>query len=111
MKSKSVAELIIDQLSLAGVRHCYGVVGDTLNYVTDAMSRSDIRWVHVRHEEAAGLVYTDLTSNFFYGKGIIPGEQQGFHPQLMEFLDGLAAALFNGIRQDEGSPQPVTVAE
>ena len=55
MKSKSVAELIIDQLSLAGVRHCYGVVGDTLNYVTDAMSRSDIRWVHVRHEEAGAF--------------------------------------------------------
>lgn len=55
MKNTTVAELIIDQLSLAGVRHCYGVVGDTLNYVTDAMSRSDIEWVHVRHEEVGAF--------------------------------------------------------
>jgi nicotinamidase-related amidase len=29
--------------------------GDTLNFVTDAIRRSDIEWVHVRHEEVAGF--------------------------------------------------------
>ena len=39
-------------LSEAGAKRCYGVAGDTLNYFTDSIRRSDIRWVHVRHEEA-----------------------------------------------------------
>src|SRR6202012_1463696 len=32
-----------------------GVPGDTLNFFTDAIRRSDIRWVHVRHEEAGAF--------------------------------------------------------
>ncbi|WP_241569437.1 thiamine pyrophosphate-dependent enzyme [Rosenbergiella collisarenosi] len=55
MSERSVASLIIEQLEKAGVEHCYGVVGDTLNYITDEMSRSSIQWVHVRHEEVAGF--------------------------------------------------------
>jgi hypothetical protein len=31
------------------------VPGDTLNFVTDAIRRSDIEWVHVRHEEVTGF--------------------------------------------------------
>jgi len=53
--SKRVAEIVVDTLQAAGVRHCYGIVGDTLNHVTDAIHRSDIDWVHVRHEEAAAF--------------------------------------------------------
>ncbi|GAB3062401.1 thiamine pyrophosphate-dependent enzyme [Stenotrophomonas tumulicola] len=53
--SKRVAEIVIDTLQQAGVRRCYGIVGDTLNHVTDAIHRSDVEWVHVRHEEAAAL--------------------------------------------------------
>ena len=53
--SKRVAEIVIDTLQQAGVRRCYGIVGDTLNHVTDAMHRSDIEWVHVRHEEVAAF--------------------------------------------------------
>ncbi|GGF85649.1 pyruvate dehydrogenase [Azorhizobium oxalatiphilum] len=52
---QSVAEVIVETLQLAGVQRCYGVPGDTLNYITDAIRRSDIRWIHVRHEEAGGL--------------------------------------------------------
>jgi len=55
MSERSVASLIIEQLEKAGVRHCYGVVGDTLNYITDELSRSSIDWIHVRHEEVAGF--------------------------------------------------------
>lgn len=52
---RTVAEVIIETLEQAGVRRCYGVPGDTLNHVTDAIRRSGIRWVHVRHEEAGGF--------------------------------------------------------
>ncbi|UID79883.1 ubiquinone-dependent pyruvate dehydrogenase [Stenotrophomonas maltophilia] len=51
--SKRVAEIVVDALQQAGVRRCYGIVGDTLNHVTDAMHGSEIAWVHVRHEEVA----------------------------------------------------------
>ncbi len=51
----TVAEVIIETLEAAGVRRCYGIPGDTLNHVTDAIRTSGIRWVHVRHEEAAGF--------------------------------------------------------
>ncbi|WP_329850205.1 thiamine pyrophosphate-dependent enzyme [Stenotrophomonas pavanii] len=53
--SKRVAEIVVDTLQQAGVRRCYGIVGDTLNHVTDALHRSDIDWVHVRHEEVAAF--------------------------------------------------------
>ncbi|WP_241608801.1 thiamine pyrophosphate-dependent enzyme [Rosenbergiella australiborealis] len=55
MSERSVAALIVEQLEKAGVHHCYGIVGDTLNDITDAMSRSTVDWVHVRHEEVAGF--------------------------------------------------------
>ncbi|PHM45341.1 pyruvate oxidase [Xenorhabdus mauleonii] len=55
MSERLVASLIVEQLEKAGVQHCYGVVGDTLNYITDEMSRSTIDWIHVRHEEVAGF--------------------------------------------------------
>jgi pyruvate dehydrogenase (quinone) len=51
----NVAQVIIDALEQAGVKHCYGVAGDTLNHFTDAIRQSSIRWVHVRHEEAGGF--------------------------------------------------------
>jgi len=53
--SKRVAEIVVDTLQQAGVGRCYGIVGDTLNHVTDAIHRSDIDWVHVRHEEVAAF--------------------------------------------------------
>jgi pyruvate dehydrogenase (quinone) len=53
--SKRVAEIVVDALQQAGVRRCYGIVGDTLNHVTDAMHGSEIDWVHVRHEEVAAF--------------------------------------------------------
>lgn len=53
--SRNVADVIVETLADAGVRRCYGVPGDTLNHVTDAIRRSDMRWVHVRHEEAGGF--------------------------------------------------------
>lgn len=53
--AKTVAEVVIETLQQAGAKHCWGIPGDSLNYITDAIRRSDIEWVHVRHEEAGGF--------------------------------------------------------
>ncbi len=55
MAKMKVADIIVDVLEKAGVKRCYGVVGDTLNHVTDAIRRSEIDWVHMRHEEAGAF--------------------------------------------------------
>jgi pyruvate dehydrogenase (quinone) len=55
MAKKKVGDIIVDVLEKAGTKRCYGVVGDTLNHVTDAIRCSTIDWVHVRHEEAGAL--------------------------------------------------------
>lgn len=51
----TVSEIIVDTLAKAGAQRCYGIVGDTINHLTDAIRRSPIDWIHVRHEEVAGL--------------------------------------------------------
>lgn len=53
--AKTVAEVVVETLQQAGAKHCWGIPGDSLNYVTDAIRRSEIEWVHVRHEEAGGF--------------------------------------------------------
>src|SRR6201991_4209639 len=52
---KLVADIIVETLQSAGVRHCYGVVGDTLNLIARSLERSKIEWVSVRHEEAGAF--------------------------------------------------------
>ena len=52
---KTVAQIVVDILGEAGVKHCYGIVGDTLNQITSAIKKSDIEWVHVRHEEVGAF--------------------------------------------------------
>src|SRR3978361_2417999 len=52
----TVAELLIQALAEHGVRTVWGVVGDALNPVTDAIRREDrIEWIGVRHEEVAAF--------------------------------------------------------
>ena len=47
---------LIHVLAQAGVKRIYGIVGDSLNPVTDAIRRSGkIQWVDVRHEETAAF--------------------------------------------------------
>jgi len=53
--SKTVAQVMVEVLAAAGAKRCYGVPGDTLNYFTDALRQSDLRFVHVRHEEAGAF--------------------------------------------------------
>jgi len=53
--SKRVADLLVETLQAAGVKTCYGIVGDTLNRIAHAIDRSQIDWVHMRHEEAGAF--------------------------------------------------------
>ena len=57
----NVAEQIVNQLVDAGVHRIYGIVGDSLNPIVDAVrktggsTKGGIDWIHVRHEEAAAF--------------------------------------------------------
>ena len=54
--AKTVADQFVDTLAAAGVKRIYGIVGDSLNGITDAVRRQGkIEWVHVRHEEVAAF--------------------------------------------------------
>jgi pyruvate dehydrogenase (quinone) len=55
----TVADDIVAHLKAGGVRRVYGVPGDSLNGLTDALRRDgSIQWLHVRHEEAAAFAAT-----------------------------------------------------
>jgi pyruvate dehydrogenase (quinone) len=54
--AKTVADQFAETLAAAGVKRIYGIVGDSLNRLTDAIHRqAKIEWVHVRHEEVAAF--------------------------------------------------------
>lgn len=56
MATRNVSDLVVETLELAGVRRVYGLVGDSLNGITESIrSRGVIDWVHVRHEEVAAF--------------------------------------------------------
>ncbi|MDB5395467.1 MAG: pyruvate dehydrogenase [Rhodospirillales bacterium] len=53
--SQTVADVLVGVLEQIGVRHIFGLIGDSLNPLADAVRRSRIEWVGVRHEEGAAL--------------------------------------------------------
>lgn len=54
--AQTVSEAFVDTLVGAGVRRVYGVVGDSLNGITEVIRRREgIDWLHVRHEEVAAF--------------------------------------------------------
>ena len=56
MSKTIIADLFAETLHLAGVERIYGVVGDSLNGLTDSLRRQGkIEWIHVRNEEAAAF--------------------------------------------------------
>jgi pyruvate dehydrogenase (quinone) len=65
--SKKVADLLWEMLANAGVKRCYGIVGDALNPVIDGLRRNGkIEFIHVRHEEYgvfAAVAEAYLTNN------------------------------------------------
>jgi pyruvate dehydrogenase (quinone) len=53
---QTLAEQFVEILGRAGVRRLYGVVGDSLNPVVDAVRRHpEMEWTQVRHEESAAF--------------------------------------------------------
>jgi len=56
MAIENLADLFVATLEQAGVKRIYGIVGDSLNGLTEALRRRrTIDWVHVRHEEVAAF--------------------------------------------------------
>ncbi len=52
----TVAEVLVKTLAEAGVKRIYGIVGDSLNGITEALRHhKSIQWIHVRHEEVAAF--------------------------------------------------------
>ena len=50
--AEKVADVLWEMLAGAGVKRCYGIVGDALNPVIDALRRNGkVEFIHVRHEE------------------------------------------------------------
>ncbi len=50
----TVADILVDTLISIGVKRIYGIVGDSLNGITDSIcAKKKIEWVHTRHEELA----------------------------------------------------------
>jgi pyruvate dehydrogenase (quinone) len=51
-----LADQLLARLVEAGVERIYGVVGDSLNPVTDALRLNNkVKWIHVRHEEVGAF--------------------------------------------------------
>ena len=89
--SKKVADVLIDALVSAGVKNCYGIVGDTMNQIAHSINRSSIDFVHVRHEEAgafAAAAEAQLTGNLTACAGTCG-------PGSLHFINGLYEANRN----------------
>ena len=56
--SQTVADVLVGVLEQIGVKHIFALIGDSLNPLADAVRRSDIEWIGVRHEEGAALAAT-----------------------------------------------------
>lgn len=89
--SKTVAELLVETLEAAGVKTCYGIVGDTMNRIAQSIHKSKIDWVHMRHEEAgafAAAAEASLTGHLTACAGTCG-------PGSLHFINGLYEANRN----------------
>jgi pyruvate dehydrogenase (quinone) len=53
--AQTVADVLVAVLEQVGVRHIFGLIGDSLNPLANAVRHSNIEWIGVRHEEGAAL--------------------------------------------------------
>src|ERR1700746_2368970 len=92
--TKKVADLLVDVLAEAGVQRIYGVVGDSLNGITDSIRvKNNLAWVHVRHEEAAAFAAgaeAHLTGSLAVGAG-------SCGPGNLHLINGLFDCQRNGV--------------
>src|SRR5258706_4621013 len=89
--TKRVADLLVEMLQAAGVKTCYGIVGDTMNQIAHAIDKSEIDWVHVRHEEAGAFAAAAEAS--FTGRLAACAGSCG--PGTLHFINGLYEANRN----------------
>src|ERR1700744_4299755 len=88
---KRVADVLVETLQAAGVKTCYGIVGDTMNQIAHAIDQSQIDWVHMRHEEAgafAAAAEASLTGHLTACAG-------SCGPGSLHFINGLYEANRN----------------
>src|ERR1700761_992711 len=89
--SKKVASIIVEVLQSAGVKRCYGVVGDTLNLIAHSISESGIEWVSMRHEEAGAFAA--------HGEALLTGNLTAVAgscgPGSLHFINGIVEANRN----------------
>ncbi len=101
--SKKVADVLIETLQAAGVKNCYGIVGDTMNQIAHSIDRSAVDFVHMRHEEAGAFASAAdalLTGNLTACAG-------SCGPGSLHFINGLYEANRNRARRSApGSYSP-----
>ncbi|MDI1353065.1 MAG: thiamine pyrophosphate-dependent enzyme [bacterium] len=79
------AEQLVELLKSAGVRRIYGVTGDSLNFLNDALRRDGtIEWIHVRHEEAGA--FAAMAEGVLGGFGCCAGSSGPGHVHLLNGL-------------------------
>jgi pyruvate dehydrogenase (quinone) len=89
--SKRVAEVLVETLQAAGVKRCYGIIGDTVNRIAHAIDASAIEWVHMRHEEAGAFAAS--AEALFTGELTACAGSCG--PGSLHFINGLYEANRN----------------
>jgi pyruvate dehydrogenase (quinone) len=91
--AQSVADVLWEMLEKAGVKRCYGIVGDALNPVIDALHRNGrIDFVHVRHEEYG--VFAAVADAYLTGKPVAVCGTAG--PGVTHLFNGLMDARKEG---------------
>ena len=91
--ARNVADLMWEMLENAGVKRCYGIVGDALNPVIDALHRNGkIEFIHVRHEEYS--VFAAVADAYFTGKPVVVCGTAG--PGVTHLFNGLMDARKEG---------------
>jgi pyruvate dehydrogenase (quinone) len=91
--ARNVADLLWEMLQNAGVKRCYGIVGDALNPVIDALRRNGkVEFVHVRHEEYG--VFAAVAEAYFTGNPVAVCGTAG--PGVTHLFNGLMDARKEG---------------
>jgi pyruvate dehydrogenase (quinone) len=91
--AKNVADLLWEMLANAGVKRCYGIVGDALNPVIDGLRRNaKVEFIHVRHEEYG--VFAAVAEAYFTGNPVAVCGTAG--PGVTHLINGLLDARKEG---------------
>src|SRR6202046_2279318 len=90
---RKVADVLWEMLAKAGVKRCYGIVGDALNPVVDALRRNgQIEFIHVRHEEYG--VFAAVAEAYMTGNPVAVCGTAG--PGVVHLFNGLMDARKEG---------------